>query len=380
MDEIAGSVKNEMGTGEALSAGMADNLQSVAGRTHDVIAYSSGLLGHRSGDRICHTARFSANGRLSTAGARSSARLHGICDPLANLGRFGDLVFGDCTLESSERFDARARCSTGYQTPRLHVQTPLKPTPVHPGGQSTRPGESFHGGVEPVFCSADDTSASFSDTPMSLADLRRQYTLAGLHESDLPSDPITAFGDWLQTALDNVPAEWIEPYAMTLATSKLDGNVSARIVLLRGFDQQGFVFYTNYESRKGRELEDNPHAALVFHWDYLERQVRIEGTVSRVERELSENYFHRRPRGSQLGAAVSKQSAELGSREELESAVQKFESTLPDGAPVPLPEFWGGYRVAPTTIEFWQGRENRLHDRLIYRRRESDWERQRLSP
>ena len=167
---------------------------------------------------------------------------------------------------------------------------------------------------------------------------------------------------------------------MTLATSTPTGDVSARIVLLRGFDENGFVFYTDYQSRKGRELAANRHAALVFYWGYLERQVRITGSIDRVSRELSEAYFHQRPRGSQIGASVSRQSEVISGRDVLESAFAEFASQVGDGE-IPLPEFWGGYRLAACEIEFWQGRQDRLHDRIIYQL-ENDhlWSLKRLSP
>lgn len=215
---------------------------------------------------------------------------------------------------------------------------------------------------------------------MSLEELRRQYTMGGLNEAEASTDPFELFSNWLDTAMKNAPADWVEPYAMTLATATPTGQVSARIVLLRGFDPQGFVFYTNYESRKGEEIAANPRAALVFYWGYLERQVRINGSVQKVSRELSEAYFQKRPRGSQIGAAVSRQSAVIQSREELEAAVSGFKAKFGDGK-VPLPPSWGGYRVIPDEIEFWQGRENRLHDRLVYHRGSGQtWTRNRLSP
>ena len=214
---------------------------------------------------------------------------------------------------------------------------------------------------------------------MSLEDLRRQYTLGGLSEDDIPADPIELFGTWMQSALDNAPADWVEPYAMSLSTCDAQGDLSARMVLLRGFDQDGFVFYTNYESAKGQHLAEHPHAALVFYWGYLERQVRISGSVERVSRELSEAYFHKRPRGSQIGASVSKQSCPVGNRAELESAVEQFEKELGNES-IPLPDDWGGYRVKTQKIEFWQGRKNRLHDRLVYSRAGDAWKLVRLSP
>ena len=216
---------------------------------------------------------------------------------------------------------------------------------------------------------------------MSLEDLRRQYTLGGLDEANVPDDPIELFGEWMQAALDNSPADWVEPYAMTVATASPTGDVSSRIVLLRDFDQKGFVFYTNYESHKGEQLAANAVASLMFYWGYLERQVRIRGAVTRISRELSEMYFHKRPRRSQIGAAVSRQSKPIPDRETFEAAVSDLTSKLGD-APVPLPDFWGGYCVEPKAIEFWQGRENRMHDRVCYSRQnaESAWNRQRLSP
>lgn len=214
---------------------------------------------------------------------------------------------------------------------------------------------------------------------MSLEELRRQYTMGGLAEDEMPDQPLELFDSWLRSALDNAPADWVEPYAMTLATSDASGTLSARIVLLRGYNENGFVFYTNYESQKGLQLEANPQAALVFYWGYLERQVRITGTVAKVDRDKSDNYFHKRPRGSQIGASVSKQSTVVSGREELEAAVQKFEREIGEDD-VPLPPFWGGYCVAPLEIEFWQGRKNRLHDRLVYGRKDDAWQLRRLSP
>lgn len=214
---------------------------------------------------------------------------------------------------------------------------------------------------------------------MSVENLRRQYSLHGLSENDVAEDPIRQFDVWMREAIDRAPDDWVEPQAMTLATGTSTGDISARIVLLRGYDAQGFVFYTNYDSRKARDLGDNHRAALVFHWGYLERQVRISGCVDRVSREQSEAYFHSRPRASQISACVSRQSREVANRTELEQATRSFSDALGE-APVPLPEDWGGYRLAPEQIEFWQGRADRLHDRLVYVRDQERWLLKRLSP
>ena len=215
---------------------------------------------------------------------------------------------------------------------------------------------------------------------MSLEDLRRQYALHGLSEVDLPKRPLEFFSQWMQTAVDHAFADWVEPYAMTLATSSVGGVASVRIVLLRGFDEMGFVFYTNYDSRKGKELAENPQASLVFYWGYLERQVRITGCVGKIDRSLSETYFRQRPRGSQISAAISDQSETVSGRDELEQRAQQLESELA-GQEVPIPENWGGYRLEPVEIEFWQGRPNRLHDRILYKRDDqSNWSIARLNP
>jgi pyridoxamine 5'-phosphate oxidase len=212
---------------------------------------------------------------------------------------------------------------------------------------------------------------------MSIADLRKDYSLAGLTESDLARDPFRQFEKWFQEV---EAAKITEPNAMTLATATRDGRASARTVLLKGFDGRGFVFYGNYESRKGRELESNPRATLLFPWIALERQVIIEGSVTRVSREEAEAYFHSRPLLSQLSAWASHQSAVISGRKVLEDAMKETEKKYA-GETVPLPPQWGGYRVAPETVEFWQGRRSRLHDRLRYRRAaDGDWLVERLSP
>ena len=212
---------------------------------------------------------------------------------------------------------------------------------------------------------------------MSLSDLRREYALAGLKESDLDPSPFKQFDKWFQQAL---AAGLPEPNAMTLATATSDGKPSARVVLLKGFDERGFVFFTNYESRKGRELSTNPHAALVFYWIELERQVCISGQVSRVSAEESEDYFRSRPVGSQLGAWASQQSLVVSDRKTLEDRLEKLTQEYQSN-PIPLPPYWGGYRLAPVMLEFWQGRPNRLHDRLRYSLQSGDqWLIERLCP
>lgn len=210
-----------------------------------------------------------------------------------------------------------------------------------------------------------------------LASLRQEYGARGLVESDLLPDPIVMFRSWFDEA---VRAGVAEPNAMTLATATPDGVPSARIVLLKGVDDGGFVFFTNYESAKGRVLAQNPRAALVFFWRELERQVRVRGPVSRVSAEESDRYFESRPAGARLGAWASHQSEILQGREELERALRDVTEQF-EGAAVPRPAHWGGYRVRPERIEFWQGRPSRLHDRIEYARASDDsWSRVRLSP
>lgn len=212
---------------------------------------------------------------------------------------------------------------------------------------------------------------------MTLADLRKDYSLSGLLEKDLARDPFRQFDKWFQEAQG---AKIPEPNAMVLATATRDGRPSTRTVLLKAVDGRGFVFYTNYESRKGRELDANPRASLLFPWIALERQVIVEGTVTKVSREESAAYFHSRPQASQLAAWASQQSTVIGSRTLLDQAFKAAEKKYA-GAEIPVPPQWGGFRLNPETVEFWQGRRSRLHDRLRYRRETSgDWVIERLSP
>lgn len=210
-------------------------------------------------------------------------------------------------------------------------------------------------------------------------ELRKQYTRGGLNDQDMLDDPLDQLKLWFELAVQEVDVDWFEPNAVTLATASPEGDVTARIVLLKGVDERGLLFYTNYESPKGKQLEQNPLAAIVVYWPHLERQIRVEGKVEKTTREMSERYFHSRPRGSQISAAISDQSAEVASRGELEAKAKELEESL-RGQTVPLPETWGGYRLEPLRFEFWQGRENRLHDRYQYDRDGATWKRVRLAP
>jgi pyridoxamine 5'-phosphate oxidase len=210
---------------------------------------------------------------------------------------------------------------------------------------------------------------------MNIADIRREYGTAELVEDDAAAEPFKQFARWFDDALR---VELPLPNAMTLATANSAGRPSARVVLLKGVDAEGFIFYTNYESRKARELAVNPYASLVFLWTPMERQVRIEGTVEKVSDQESDEYFDSRPLGSRLGAWASPQSMPLPSRLTLAAKVAAI--MLRYGTAPPRPPHWGGYRVRPDAIEFWQGRPDRLHDRLLYTRQTSGWKIERLAP
>ena len=215
---------------------------------------------------------------------------------------------------------------------------------------------------------------------MDFQQIRKEYENHGIKESRLLEDPMQQFQAWYDEAVTHSPGKWFEPNAMALATAAQNGDVSVRWVLLKGVTESGIRFFTNYESQKGQNLAENPKASVAFHWPYLGRQIRIEGTVTKTSREISEEYFHSRPRGSQLGAAASRQSSEVASRQALEAARAELESQF-EGQPIPLPEFWGGYLLTALRVEFWQGRLDRLHDRIIYEQDEnSNWKRFRISP
>ena len=209
-----------------------------------------------------------------------------------------------------------------------------------------------------------------------IANLRQDYKLHALLEADANPDPIVQFQTWFN---ESVAAQLPEPNAMTVATATPDGIPSARVVLLKGFDDRGFVFFTNYDSHKGQELQANPHAAIVFLWTELERQVRIQGTVERISAVESDKYYYSRPAGSRLGAWASEQSEVIADRTVLETRLEQLQTEYPDGD-IARPSHWGGFRVMPTLIEFWQGRSSRLHDRLRYQRVGAGWTIDRLSP
>lgn len=209
-----------------------------------------------------------------------------------------------------------------------------------------------------------------------IADIRRDYDTGGFSEADLAPGPLEQFSTWFNEASHT---EQNDVNVMTLATATPDGKPSARIVLLKGVDE-GFVFFTNYESHKGKELTLNPHASLVFWWPSLARQVRVEGRVERITGEESDAYFRSRPRGSRIGAVASPQSSVIESRRSLEDSVRALEERYTEDDEIPRPEGWGGFRLRPEVVEFWQGRASRLHDRLRYRKEGEEWIIERLAP
>lgn len=214
---------------------------------------------------------------------------------------------------------------------------------------------------------------------MTFDQMRKSYQLSGLLEHEVHADPIEQFHRWFHEAKTEDVPSWLELNAMTLATADASGNVTSRIVLLKGIDQGRFCFFTNYRSAKARQMDENPSVSLCFLWPHLERQIRITGTVAKTSRETSIAYFHSRPRGSQLGAHLSQQSSTIPNRTALEQELKRFEAEY-EGREVPCPEFWGGYAVTPSEIEFWQGRENRLHDRIVYHKASDQWTISRLAP
>ncbi len=207
------------------------------------------------------------------------------------------------------------------------------------------------------------------------ADLRREYALGGLAEADLAPDPFSMFRRWYD---DATAAAVYEPNAMVVSSATTDGHPSSRLVLLKGFSEEGWVFFTNLGSRKGTELSANPRVSLLFPWHPLERQVRVDGTAVVLGRDEVATYFHSRPRGAQLGAHASHQSREVGSREDLDDAWAAADAAYP--GEVPVPDEWGGFRVEPDAVEFWQGRPGRMHDRIVYRRDGEGWSTHRLAP
>ncbi|MBF8962351.1 pyridoxamine 5'-phosphate oxidase [Pontibacter sp. FD36] len=210
-----------------------------------------------------------------------------------------------------------------------------------------------------------------------IASIRKNYSRQALTEESVSNDPLDQFKVWLNEAIHS---EVLEPTALVLSTVSADCRPSSRVVLLKEVSSEGFVFFTNYESRKGQEMAERPYGSMTFFWAELERQVRIEGTIEKVAPEVSDVYFHSRPRGSQIGAWASPQSREINNREELEQAEAKYEQDFASLDVVPRPQHWGGYVLKPERIEFWQGRPNRLHDRIVFEQADTRWNRKRLAP
>ncbi|MFF4103356.1 pyridoxamine 5'-phosphate oxidase [Streptomyces sp. NPDC001903] len=219
--------------------------------------------------------------------------------------------------------------------------------------------------------------ARVTDQDIDPATMRKQYRSEIVHEDGLAEDPMRQFAEWFQQAADS---HLFEPNAMVVSTATPDGRPSSRTVLLKQFDERGFVFYTNYGSRKGREIDANAHVSLLFPWHPISRQVIVTGTASRIGRDETAAYFRSRPHGSQLGAWASEQSRVIASRAELDRRYQELAERYPEGEQVPVPPEWGGIRVVPDGIEFWQGHENRLHDRLRYVLEDGKWRLERLCP
>jgi pyridoxamine 5'-phosphate oxidase len=211
-----------------------------------------------------------------------------------------------------------------------------------------------------------------------LQDIRQDYLKSNLSEENISENPFVEFASWFSNALKNSK---LEPNAMVLSTVSKSAQPSARVVLLKVVDETGFVFFTNYESRKGKELTECPLASLLFFWSDLEQQIRIEGKVERISEEESEAYYHSRPRGSQIGAWASPQSQVIPNREFLEEKVEKYSQEFQNEEVIPYPKFWGGFRLVPHRIEFWQGRSSRLHDRIVFEKGENgNWNKSRLAP